>query len=320
MGNKALKKDRYPIETEFRYKGEESFGSFVSKGSLRILQLRKIFSKIVEKKKEDPIPNETSIPRAFYHEFDIHCMQIQNRNLFQFRPMGKECAKTVFYIHGGAFIYNMNVGQFHLLTQLMRNIDIEIIVPDYPLVPHGSVLDALSMIRESFEKTAQRVGAENIVVMGDAAGGCLALALCEQMRNEKYPLPSSIILLSPWLDITMSNPEIEDFDEHEMVLDRKGIRELGQIFADDLPGDDYRISPLRGELDDLPEINIFTGTHDILHPDAKELKNRLKEGSRPYRYFEYPKMMHGFIEMPHLRESRFAINQIIFLLKSEFDR
>ena len=45
---------------------------------------------------------------------------------------------------------------------------------------------------------------ENIIIAGDSAGGGLGLALCMYLRDEGYKMPSALILMSPWVDLTMS--------------------------------------------------------------------------------------------------------------------
>jgi hypothetical protein len=48
------------------------------------------------------------------------------------------------------------------------------------------------------------IPASNIVIAGDSAGGGLSLALCMYLRDEGYQMPSGLVLMSPWVDLTMS--------------------------------------------------------------------------------------------------------------------
>lgn len=52
------------------------------------------------------------------------------------------------------------------------------------------------------------VNPSQIVVVGDSAGGGLALALLQVLRDVGLPLPAGGILISPWSDMTHSFPSI----------------------------------------------------------------------------------------------------------------
>ncbi len=45
--------------------------------------------------------------------------------------------------------------------------------------------------------------------MGDSAGGGLSVAFCEYLAVNNYSQPEKLILISPWLDVSMSG----DYDE-----------------------------------------------------------------------------------------------------------
>lgn len=52
----------------------------------------------------------------------------------------------------------------------------------------------------------------DLILMGDSAGGGFVLALAQFMKQEEVPQPSQLILLSPWLDLSLSNPNIKEID------------------------------------------------------------------------------------------------------------
>ena len=67
----------------------------------------------------------------------------------------------------------------------------------------------------------------------------------------------------------------------------------------DLSLDDPRISPLFGDLEDLPPIAIFSGTSDILLVDGRRLAAKLTEEGMPkHAYHEYDGMFHVWMLFP----------------------
>ena len=72
------------------------------------------------------------------------------------------------------------------------------------------------MMEALYKKVIQQVEPSNLVVMGDSAGGGLALALVEKMGEENIAMPNQTILISPWLDVRMNNPKIAEIEENEV--------------------------------------------------------------------------------------------------------
>jgi acetyl esterase/lipase len=94
------------------------------------------------------------------------------------------------------------------------------------------------------------------------------------------------------------------------MLGINGLQLAGASYAGELDVQDYRVSPLFGEMIGLPEISIFTGTHDLLHVDARELRTKLESEGISYKYYEYPGMVHDWFIFPPLRESGYSIRQL----------
>ena len=151
--------------------------------------------------------------------------------------------------------------------------------------------------------------------MGDSAGAGLALALSQKLKTENIEQPSKIILLSPWLDVSMKNPDAELIEKNDIMLKIDSLKRAGKLYAGNSNTDNYLISPINGSIEDLPEISIFIGTHDILYPDCIKLKNKLKEQKVAFNFFEYPKMFHDWMLVTMLDESKNVLQQIATIIK-----
>lgn len=170
------------------------------------------------------------------------------------------------------------------------------------------------MVEPIYKDLIETVGNENLVLMGDSAGGGLSLGLAEKMNNEGVSQPSQIILISPWLDVSMSNPEIIKTDKNDPFLGIEGLATAGKSYAGSSDLSNYLVSPINGNIDGLAKITIFTGTYDILYPDAKKFNKLAKEKGITINYIEYPKMIHVWVIM-NMPEATKATEQIIELLK-----
>ena len=112
--------------------------------------------------------------------------------------------------------------------------------------------------------------------MGDSSGGGLALAFAESLRDSGDPMPERLVLLSPWIDVTMTNPAIPALEEGDFILSAYGLAGLGKLWAGEVDVRDSRVSPLYGSMTGLPPTLIFCGTDEILRPDITLLHEKMK--------------------------------------------
>jgi acetyl esterase/lipase len=145
----------------------------------------------------------------------------------------------------------------------------------------------------------------------------LALGFTQQLRNENKKQPDQIILFSPWLDVTMSNPNIPIIDKYDQLLSIKGLRSAGEKYAGSIALDDYRVSPIYGNFAGLCPISIFTGTNDLLNPDAQKCKQLMVSQNCNFNYFEYPNMFHDWVIITLLKESQDVLDKVAVLLNEE---
>ncbi|KIP11685.1 hypothetical protein PHLGIDRAFT_437020 [Phlebiopsis gigantea 11061_1 CR5-6] len=131
----------------------------------------------------------------------------------------KRRERVVLYLHGGAY-YTSSAATHRLITiPLSKSLDARLFVLDYRLAPEtrfpGPLHDAVSAyFRLIFDL---QIPHNDILVAGDSAGGGLTLALLMYLRDNGYPLPGGGILLSPWVDLTMSCDSWESNAQFDVV-------------------------------------------------------------------------------------------------------
>ncbi len=113
--------------------------------------------------------------------------------------------------------------------------------------------------------------------MGDSAGGGLALALEEKIGEEKLQMPAKTILISPWLDVRLTNPQINEVQKNDKQLNKETLKLAGIAYAGEDGINSYLVNPIEGDLSKLKNITILTGTYDILNPDVHVLKERAEK-------------------------------------------
>lgn len=256
--------------------------------------------------------------KKIYSNSNIEKSQRNGKNVYTLKPKDKVTSKHILYLHGGAYIHGFKKLHWEFFNKLIRATNHTIIAPDYPLVPNFTYKDSFEMVMSIYKDLVSKVGGENIIIMGDSSGGGFALALAQSIREENLENAKQIILLSPWLDITLKNKEIGEINSKDPILSISGLQKAGKLYAGDTDPNNYMLSPINGDFEGLGKISVFIGTNDILMPDARKLKRITKEKGININYYEYDDMVHVWM-LFNLPESKKAIDQIARLLNSNFE-
>ncbi len=264
--------------------------------------------------KKDYVSKAAPIPKRLFKDFQIDITQVMGRNVTYISPKTNASGKYILYLHGGAYVNNIFRQHWVFISKLVQKTNCTMVVPDYPLAPTATYIDAFAMLDSLYEILLQKTDSKNILLMGDSAGGGLALALAQKQKNEGQPSASQVILISPWLDISLSNPEIEDVQKNDPILHAKSLYHASKAWAGMSELTNYLVSPIYGNFDGLPKISIFIGTHDILIADCQKLKSLLDQKNIPMNYFEYPELFHVWVLFTPIKESKVAIEQICKLI------
>ena len=219
------------------------------------------------------------VPGYVKKEYNLSKYEVENRPVYVMEPKeGVTNDLVIMYVHGGSYVADLEKEHWKTCGDIINQLGCTIILPDYPLTPKYNYKDTIEMMESLYKKVIQQVESSNLVVMGDSAGGGLALALVEKMGEENIAMPNQTILISPWLDVRMNNPKIAEIED-ENYAGKDGI-------------DSYLVNPVDGPLDKLQNVSIFTGTYDILNADVGVLKERAEKVGTNINVYETEKATH----------------------------
>lgn len=220
--------------------------------------------------------------------------------------------KCILYLHGGAYIAQPLRQHWKFVDYLNSKTNLPIYLPVYPKAPKYNYVDGYNYIMKVYKDLINK-GYTEIIIMGDSAGAGMALSLCELLKADGLLLPKKLILMSPWVDLTMENPDINKYEKVDPMLSAIGLNHIAKKWANGTDLYNYLLSPIYGDLNDLPEIDLFIGTHEIFLPDVKLLYEKLKLKGNKIKYFEYKMMNHVFPLYP-IPEANFAKKEIVNLI------
>ncbi len=244
--------------------GEKSFIAKLEEAILRFTKPDYMDSK---EKVDDFLKNQTDNkpPRSIFKSIDFNGTQV-----FTFGDENAE--NTILYIHGGAFVNEINYQHFIYCFLLSRKLNAHVLAPVYPLAPSSKVMQTFDVITELYKTLVVK---NNLIVMGDSAGGGFVYSFCQYLKAVDLPQPERTITFSPWVNVSMSNPPYDS--ENDPILGEIGLKEIGKSWAGDLDTQDYRVSPLFGDNTGLPDTLIFVGENEIFCKDIEKYVENLKK-------------------------------------------
>lgn len=191
---------------------------------------------------------------------------------------GRAASDTlVLCFPGGSFTDQPRLVHWQFLQRLTADTGVTAAVPIYPKLPDGDAAGTLPQLMESYSSYLDRYPFERVLFLGDSAGGGLALSLAMQLRDAGMPGPEKLILLSPWVDLSMDNGAMADYEKKDRALDREMLARLGALWAGELDVRDPAVSPLYGDLTGLCPVELYWSQWEILCPDLEALSRRLDE-------------------------------------------
>ena len=266
-----------------------------------------------EEKLED---NQDPYEKPFhFYKTTVTSSEVEGLKDYHFTPENADSNKVLLYLHGGAYINRPTFFHFRFVDKLSHDLNMEAHLPLYPLAPEYEAKEAYEAVLDYYETLVDTYPEKDIILIGDSAGGGLALGLTQTLKNKNLPLPSELVLIAPWLDIRLENPRVDAVEPRDPMLDRKAAQFIGEKWAGELALTDHRVSPLFGQIEDLPPITLIQGTYDILYPDSEKLYEKARERGVEIDYYVYEKMAHVFPLYMFVRESREAYEQILNTLE-----
>lgn len=243
----------------------------------------------------------------------------EGMNIYHLNSEIKNPHLRIIYFHGGGYIHELKKHNYRFCEELSIELNCPISIVEYPLLPQSSHKHTYDIVKAYYLSKFEIL--ENVAIMGDSAGGGLALGLSEWLLENNYTIPISTILFSPWLDVTMDNPKINHFIEKDPILNVEGLKELGNRWADGTDKKNYLISPLFGNIEGLKNIIIYAGSEEIFVPDIQLFDEIAKRKQVTCRLRIYEGMFHAFSLFINLglKEADEAFHILIHDIRSMMD-
>ncbi|MEZ5749032.1 MAG: alpha/beta hydrolase [Caenibius sp.] len=212
-------------------------------------------------------------------------------------PDERDDGKVLLCSHGGGYIGGSMQVHRKFFGHVAKAAGCRALNVDYRLAPEfphpASVHDMTAAYRWLI--TDQGYAPDHIALVGDSAGGALALTNIANMRKRGLPFPAATMPLSPWACRDTSSPSYQTNIDND-VLTR---RELSSWIADLVlgPDGDWRdplINPFYVDYAGFPPIYLQVGGYEAILDDSTRIADCARNANVDVKIDVFPQMQHCF--------------------------
>lgn len=232
--------------------------------------------------------------------------------------------RVILQLHGGGYMGAIR-NAYYVFAGLYNEVSrgCSVLTPDYRVAPEYPYPAALEDAVASYKWLLERGwSGEQIVVVGDSAGGGLAMALTMYIRDHDMPIPGGIVAMSPWTDVTASGESYTTNYESDPLF---GKTKDSLIYVNDYPGEhdpmDCYISPLFGDFRQFPPMLIQVGSIEMLLSDSVDAAAKARHQGVRVRLSVYEGMFHvfqmGYLNIPESKKAWYEVGKFFDAIDKE---
>lgn len=229
--------------------------------------------------------------------------------------------KLLFYVHGGGYVSGSCNDHRTIVAKVAKATQLKTLLFEYALAPENpfpaALNDTVTVYREVLKKGYRP---ENIIMMGESAGGGLCLASLLALRDQNIPLPKAAVAISPWTDLSCSGESYRTKNKMSLApLNSWSV--FSAFYAGRNDVKNPYISPLFGDLQGLPPMFINAGTDDELFDDALSFYLKAKRAGVDVAFSKGQNMVHCYpLLAPLFPEATAAFNEITEFIKYHVEK
>ena len=206
-------------------------------------------------------------------------------------------SRVMLYLHGGGYFSGSYISHRRFVSMLCKKLNLQVYSINYRLAPEdpypAGLDDAFFAYKWLLEDKS--IPAENVIIMGDSAGGGLTLALLYRLRTQNLPQPKAAICLSPWTDLTLTSETIKTKVEEDVFFNLKNLETSAIAYRQAKSPQNPEISPIFADFSGFPPIFIQVGTREMLLNDSLVIAEKMKEQGVSVTLDVREGMFHAFL-------------------------
>lgn len=252
---------------------------------------------------------------------DVHFEKVEHLSVSGWwcRPKDWRSHAALLYLHGGGYVRGSPVAYRSFASQIAARSRVATLVLEYPLAPEATAPAPISKVADALEWL--RLHGNNLIALvGDSAGGGLALAALSTLDALALRSIVACVAFSPWTDLSLSGASIDDPGINDPLLSREALAQSAATYIGEISPRDPRVSPLfSSEALETP-LFIQVGSEEILLDDARDFARHAAARGASVRLEIWKELHHVFqLDLADLKSSQRALDRAAQALIVAFD-
>jgi acetyl esterase/lipase len=202
---------------------------------------------------------------------------------------------VIFFVHGGGFVSCSPATHRPLTCALARLTRRRVFSVDYRLAPEHRYPAAVQDVDEAF-RWMRNAGApgEDVVIVGDSAGGNLVLSLAIRVRDEPLLPPAALVAFSPWFDLAGKGASARALDGLDSMFRYENLAAFAEAYLGREPLEGGDESPVYASLRELPPMQLHVGSTEILLDDSRRVHEAVVKTGGSSELLVFDDVAHGW--------------------------
>ncbi|WP_178377155.1 alpha/beta hydrolase fold domain-containing protein [Chryseolinea serpens] len=198
----------------------------------------------------------------------------------------------IIYLHGGVYALGSINSYRAMISHLSKSINLPIVYIEYSRAPENPYPAATNESLKVYRELRNKYPGYKISVIGDSAGGGLAIQLVYNSIESKLPAPNALALISPWVDLKTQNNSYITRQSVDPILSKKMLHDHALLYN---PTHNKAADPSELKFRTFPPVLLLVGTDEVLNDDSKNFYNYIKPVQKQARLKEFPGQKHVWL-------------------------
>jgi acetyl esterase/lipase len=229
--------------------------------------------------------------------------------------------RALLYLHGGGFVMGSPTTHGRLAGDVAIAAGAPAFVADYRLAPEHPFPAALDDALRAYRGLSDRLGSAKIAVVGDSAGGGLAVATLLAIRDRGWPQPATAACLSPWLDLTLTTHDDQSLAALDPISSRHEMAQFAAMYLNGVDAETPLASPLFADFGGLPPLLVQVGSAELGLPETRLFIERARTAGVDATVEVWPDMVHVWHAFAaRVPEAAAAVERVGSYIRDRFDQ
>lgn len=221
-----------------------------------------------------------SLAVGLKYRYETETAMIFNHQLTTYLPQ-RPAKLHLFFVQGEELNHATQNGQQLLMRYFLEECDMKVSCFDESLFQDENLMQITLILKKAYEDLRERYEEDQFSFFAHSLAASPTVKCFSSLARQKsIPAPQKLILLSPWIDLSLSDPRMEALQELASDQNRFELKRLVEFYTAPFQPTDPQFELLDKNWETVNELFVITGTDDLLYPDTLKVKEKIRASEK----------------------------------------